>query len=82
MSHARKYISEKGKRSLALIEYQNALWDFVLEHCDVLEGGTLFVKFHTGSRSNFEYRIRARIKGYHREDVKAKKKLHEKMKNQ
>lgn len=53
--------------------WKQALWDFILEHCEVTENGALFVKFHTSGRSDLEKRIRARWKyGYHREDVRAK----------
>lgn len=56
-----------------LEKYKLACWEFLLEHCDVLDSGTLFVKFHTKGRLDFEKRVRARWKwGYHREDVKAK----------
>lgn len=54
-------------------EYQDAVWDFVMEHCDVLDSGSLFVKFHVKGRDNFENRILSRWRyGYHREDPKAK----------
>lgn len=50
-------------------DYQDAVWDFVLEHCDITENGAYFVKFHTTSRANLEKRLRARIKhNYHRID--------------
>lgn len=49
--------------------YQQAVWDFLLEHCDLTERGSFFVKFHTSGRFDFEKRIRARYKyGYHRVD--------------
>jgi hypothetical protein len=54
-------------------KYKDAVWDFVFEHCDVTNGGSLFVKFHTPHRKNFEKRVYARLNGYHREDVKKKK---------
>ena len=57
--------------------WKQALWDFVLEHCEMLPSGTLFVKFHTSGRSDLEKRIRARWKyGYHREDVRGKEATH------
>lgn len=53
--------------------YKDAVWEFLLEHCDITQGGSYFVKFHTSSRANFEKRVYAREKfGYHREDVVAK----------
>lgn len=54
-------------------KYKDAVWEFLLEHCDITQGGSYFVKFHTSSRANFEKRVYAREKyGYHREDVVAK----------
>lgn len=54
-------------------KYKQAVWDFLLEHCDVLDSGTLFVKFHTRGRLDFEKRVKARwLYNYHREDVRAK----------
>jgi hypothetical protein len=60
-----------------LTAYQNAVWDFILEHSDITRGGALFVKFHTSHRADFERRITARLKGYHREDPKAKEQVKE-----
>ena len=58
--------------------WKQALWDFVLEHCEMLDSGTLFVKFHTSGRADLEKRIRARWKyNYHREDVRGKEGTHE-----
>lgn len=58
-------------------QYKDAVWDFLLEHCDVLPSGSLFFKFHAKGRMDIEKRIYARQKGYHREDVKAKCEDHE-----
>jgi len=56
--------------------YQDAVWDFLMEHCEVLDSGAIFVKFHTDGRHNFENRILSRWKyNYHREDPKAKNEL-------
>ena len=60
-----------------LTAYKDALWDFILEHCDITPGGSLFVKFHTSHRADFERRINARLKGYHREDPQAKEQVKE-----
>lgn len=58
--------------------WKDALWDFVLEHCELERNGAIFVKFHTSGRRDLEKRIRARWKyGYHREDVRAKEARHE-----
>lgn len=51
------------------MEYRHAVWDFILEHCDIEKSGALFIKFHASNRKDFERRIHSRIKGYHREDV-------------
>lgn len=56
-----------------LEKYRDAVWAFILEHCDVTDSGKLFVKFHMDNRKNFENRIWARYQyDYHREDYKAK----------
>ena len=58
-----------------LTTYKQAVWDFLLEHCDITPNGALFVKFHASSRANIEKRIKARWKyKYHREDVREKNK--------
>lgn len=51
-----------------LEEWKEATWQYLLEHCDITDGGALFVKFHTDSRKSFERRIRARVNGYSRVD--------------
>lgn len=56
-------------KSPSLKEYQNAVWDFLIEHSDITERGSLFVKFHTTGRQNFEKRVLARaVHNYHRDD--------------
>lgn len=53
--------------------YQQAVWDFMLEHSDVQESGAMFIKFHTSGRDNFQKRVFARWQyGYHRENVTEK----------
>lgn len=60
-----------SKQSLTLQAYQDAVWDFLIEHSDVSSRGALFVKFHTSDRENFEKRVRARaIHNYHRDDAR------------
>ena len=55
-----------------LESYKDAVWDFMLEHCDLTERGSLFVKFHASDRRNFENRIKARWKyDYHRKDERS-----------
>lgn len=50
-------------------EYKQAVWDFLMEHCDITDRGSFFVKFHTSGRFDFEKRVNARLKyGYHRVD--------------
>lgn len=61
------------QNNVALKEYADAMWDFMTEHCDIPKTGTMFVKFHTNGRTDFEKRVIARLNGYHREDVEAKK---------
>lgn len=57
---------------------KQALWEFLLEHSEILPSGKMFIKFHTDGRNDFERRIRARWKyGYHREDVRAKEDRHD-----
>lgn len=56
-----------------ILSYQDALWDFMLEHSDLLPSGAMFIKFHIDDRHNFENRILSRWKyNYHRLDVNAK----------
>lgn len=56
--------------------YQNAVWDFLLEHSSITPEGTIFIKFHTKDQKNFNNRVLGRWKyNYHREDLQAKKKL-------
>lgn len=45
-----------------LEEYKAAVWQFILEHCDVTEKGSYFVKFHCSSRRNFENRLKGRYR--------------------
>ena len=69
---------QSEERKERIDEWKQALWDFVLEHSEMLESGTLFVKFHTSGRSDLEKRIRARWRyNYHREDVRGKEARHE-----
>lgn len=52
-----------------LEEYKAAVWQFILEHCDVTERGSYFVKFHCSSRRNFENRLKGRyLHNYSRTD--------------
>lgn len=56
--------------------YQNAVWDFLLEHSEPSHTGKLWIKFGTDGKKNFENRVLARWKyNYHREDVLAKAKI-------
>lgn len=71
------------EREERIDEWKQALWDFILEHCEVTQNGALFVKFHTSGRADLEKRIRARWKyGYHREDVRAKEAMKDERKRQ
>ena len=53
---------------LTVKKYQDAVWDYIMEHCDITESGIYFVKFHTKNRKQFEGHIFNRVDGYHRED--------------
>ena len=49
--------------------YQDAVWAYMVEHCDLTENGAYFVKFHAKDRDSFERHIIGRWKyGYHRKD--------------
>jgi hypothetical protein len=57
--------------------YQDAVWAYLLEHCDIEPNGTLFVKFHTKGRSTFENHIVGRWRyGYHRGNPKLRETEH------
>jgi len=75
--------SPKGaKNNVALASYQDAVWSYLLEHCDLTRDGALFVKFHTADRATFEKRIRARWKyGYHRGDPVTRNEMHVEMRS-
>jgi hypothetical protein len=60
-----------------LTTYKDAVWDYLLEHSEITQGGALFVKFHTKGRRAFEGHVEARAKGYHREDPRAKEQVKE-----
>lgn len=69
-------MSPKEKTEQEFRDYKNAVWKFMLEHCDILPTGKIFVKFHTDGQQNFEKRIVARyIYHYHREDVDSKQQV-------
>jgi hypothetical protein len=64
-------------------KYKDAVWSFILEHCDITSNGSLFIKFHTDNRQNFEKRVWARYKhNYHRESPEEKQKLSIQIKDQ
>jgi len=57
------------KRDEQLETYKDAVWDYILEHCDITPNGSYFVKFHTTDRQSFEKHIKGRWKyNYHRHD--------------
>lgn len=57
--------------------WKNAVWEYLLEHSDMMESGALFVKFHTDDRDTFEDHVYARLKHkYHRTDVGARNAEH------
>lgn len=60
--------------------YKKAVWDFLLEHCDMLPSGALFVKFHIDSRHTFENRVLGRWKhNYHRDGFRERKNDHQEL---
>jgi len=60
-----------------LASYKDAVWSYLLEHCDLKKNGTLFVKFHTQDRATFEKHIKSRWKyGYHRGDPVSRNQTH------
>lgn len=60
-----------SKESPELQAYKDAVWQFLIEHSDITDGGSLFVKFHTSGRRNFENRIKGRaVYGYERKDTR------------
>jgi len=60
-----------SKESSELQAYKDAVWQFLIEHSDITDGGSLFVKFHTSGRKNFENRIKGRaVYGYERYDTR------------
>jgi len=73
-------IIENVLKRNAIEPYKDAVWTFLVDHCDVLENGVLFFKFHASGRFDIEKRIYARLKGYRRNDTEVKEQLH-KMKN-
>jgi hypothetical protein len=61
-----------GKQNEELETYKDAVWDYMLEHCDITESGSFFVKFHTSGRVAFEKHIKGRWKyNYHRKDERS-----------
>lgn len=66
-----RYNDSMSKPNLTLEKYQDAVWDFMLQHSDVTDRGAFFIKFHASDRADFEKRVRARaIHGYHRMDTR------------
>jgi hypothetical protein len=68
-------MESKSHKQLELAVYKEAVWDYLLDHSDILEEGVMFVKFHTASREEFESHVKARAKGYHRNNPVEKEKL-------
>lgn len=63
--------------------YKQAVWDFMMEHCDVLGGGSFFVKFYVKDRRHFENRVIGRWKhNYHRGDPNERPMLSEKIRKE
>lgn len=63
--------------------YKDAVWSYILEHSDLVNRGTLFVKFHTSGRIAFEKHLKGRWKyGYHRGDPQKKQADHQELRFQ
>lgn len=45
-----------------------AVWDYIEEHSDITQNGTLFIKFHSSGFKEFYGRINSRMNGYHRKN--------------
>lgn len=59
----------KSPKQKELDSYKDAVWDYMLEHCDITENGSFFIKFHTSTRRAFEGHVNSRWKNnYHRRD--------------
>lgn len=68
--------NEEYKYTPDIEGYKTAVWDFLLEHSEITDRGSVFIKFHTDGKKNFENRVLSRWKyNYHREDVQAKSHL-------
>lgn len=65
----------KDHRDITLKQYQQALWDYFMEHCEVEPDGSFFVKFHIRKKTQHEGHVIARWQGHHREDPRAKEAL-------
>lgn len=64
--------SDKNTKDKDWQEYKDAVWNYMLEHCDITENGAFFVKFHTKSKKEFEKHVKARwIYGYERVDERS-----------
>lgn len=44
----------------------DAVWQYILDHADITNDGTLFVKFHCKDKTSFAMKIRSRMKGTYR----------------
>lgn len=63
---------------MSLSQYKKAVWQYMLEHSSVeFDSGSLFVKFHSGGRAEFEHKIYSRAAGYHRNDTQHKERMFE-----
>lgn len=51
-----------------LKDYKQAVWEYMMEHCEITKSGAYFIKFHTNNKRQFEDHVTARLSGYHRED--------------
>lgn len=68
-----QYDPSKYRYTPDIFGWQDAVWDYFMEHCDIEPGGTFFIKFHSDSRQEFMNHVRSRWKhNYHRDDPREK----------
>lgn len=53
---------------ICLEDWKKSTWDFLMEHTKILPSGKIRIIFDTDGRDNFEKRVYARARGYHRGD--------------
>lgn len=59
-------------KNITVLDYQQACWEYMMEHCEITKSGKYFIKFHTNSHKQFQGHVYNRIDGYHRGDPQKK----------